>query len=121
MGRPREAANVTATTPAPQSLSFKALSLAWNQDGGWVVRVADALPVANTEAITTCDGQFGSCKQAASVEAGAFGCLAVMSTNEHQLLSATGPSLDAVTTSLQQKLESMGTKGELQYSGCNNG
>jgi len=109
--------------PAPQtvSVSFKALSLAWNQDGGWVVRIADALPTATTDAISTCNGQFGSCQQAAAVDAGAFGCLAVASTSEHQLFSATGSSLDEVTTSLQQKLESMGAKGEVQYSGCNSG
>jgi hypothetical protein len=114
---------LNATQAAPQNLavSFKALSLAWNQDGGWVVRTADALPAASTEAVSTCNGQFGSCQQAASVDAGAFGCLAVMSTADNQLFSATGTSLDAVTTSLQQKLDSMGVKGEVQYSGCNNG
>jgi hypothetical protein len=110
-----------AVAPQNVAVSLKAISLAWNQDGGWVVRIADALPAASTEAISTCNGQFGSCQQAASVDASAFGCLAVMSTADKQLFSATGTSLDAVTTSLQQKLDTMGVKGEVQYSGCNNG
>jgi hypothetical protein len=113
--------NKAPAVPQNGAVSFKALSLAWNQDGGWVVRVADALPAAKTEAVSTCNRQFGSCQLAASVDAGAFGCLAVMSTADRQLFSATGPSIEAATTSLQQKLDMTGAKGEVQYSGCNGG
>ena len=86
-----------------------------------MVRFADALPAANDDAVTTCNVLFGSCTQAASIDADAFGCLAVMSSSDHQLFSATGISLEAVTAAVQQKLDGMGQKGELLYSGCNNG
>jgi hypothetical protein len=100
--------------------SFKALSLAWNREGGWVVRTADELAAANEDALTTCNSQFGSCQQAATVDSSAFGCIAVMSNGEHQLFASTGHTLEAVTAAVQRQLERRGQKGELVYSGCNN-
>jgi hypothetical protein len=123
---PRRVASAVTTPPVAAPTpgvtgSFKALSLVWNRNGGWVVRAADALDAANEDAMTTCNGQFGGCKQAMTVESSAFGCLAVMSYGEHHLVAATGHTLEAVTASVQHQLELRGQKeGELVYSGCNN-
>jgi hypothetical protein len=116
------ATTMRAAAPARGATgSFKALSLAWNRNGGWVVRTADALDAANEDAMTTCNGQFGGCQQVMTVDSSAFGCLAVMSDGEHRLFAAKGRSVEAVTASVQHQLESRGQKeGQLVYSGCNN-
>jgi hypothetical protein len=112
--------NAAPIAQPPQAITtFKALSLAWNQNGGWVVRMADALPEASQDALTACNGQFGGCQIAATVDNSAFGCLAIMSNSQQELFSGTGPTLEEVTASLQQQLQSRGEQGELSYSGCN--
>ena len=113
----------SAQTASPPSVtgSFKALSLAWNANGGWVVRTADALDAARQDAMTTCNSQFGGCQQATAIDNSALGCLAVMSNSDHKLAASVRPTLEAATRAVQSKFESSGQKGELVYSGCNNG
>jgi dienelactone hydrolase len=112
------APNLVTTAAAP----YRAVALAWNGNGAWVVRTVPSLEAARTEALALCNRDYGNCTLATlTIKPDSILCLAIARSNEsrNKLYAATRNSLTDARAAALEQFRSTGSSGAIEYAACN--
>jgi hypothetical protein len=100
---------------------YRAMALAWNVNGGWMLRTAANLATASSLALSACNSQNRNCRISASVGPYEFACLAIARNTRGKLFSLSGKSLDNVRNGVMRNClrDPQGGSCRVLFSPCN--